>query len=210
MGDKTANKPAHKTDATGPAAEMVEYTLPDGTIVQLPTIIVAMLQELQALKSGAGDAPAQQVQQPQAPAAAVVAQPALPIAAAKDAKDEEKEKEGEDSLRSIRRKLDRKASAAGVPDDVLDSNDDLAVARAYVKKVMPHAKCDSFDAKQLRALVDVAFETPVPAAPKTASKRGDSRGPWGETPAAPETRGKTDAEDKPDAVTEFLARQGYT
>lgn len=213
---KPTNVPVAKKDNTGPGTEQVEYTMPDGTVVMLPTMIVAMLQELQALKAaaaGGGDATKQTApQQPTAPVAPVVAAaPAVPAQPVPDGKDEDKEDPVEDAInvfKPIRRRLERLAGAAGVEDAILDSEDPRPLAKAYIAKVMPTAKLDSFDAKQLAALVETASTLP-----KQEVAKPDRSGPWGggHGPQAP--RKREDKEDKDDAEKdpriEFLARQGY-
>lgn len=197
--------PAARKDEVGTPATEVEYPAPDGTTVMLPTWVVAMLTELQNMKSAApapapgGDAPAAvapvPVAAPVVPAAPVAGAPVLP---AKDADKGEEEKEKvEDAFRSIsRRKLDRLASAAGVGDDVLDSNDIRVVARAYIGKVSPEIKTDKMDAMRLASMTEVVMTQP----------RKDAARPWGGA-GDPPTTPRTDAVEDPEVA--FLQRQGY-
>ncbi len=215
----TPNAPARR-DAVGPAVEMAEYPAPDGTTVQLPTWVVAMLTELQTLKAAppaapGGDAPAGQVPAPAAaPAVAPVAPvaPVIPAAAPVAAavapvpprRDEvippDEQKKTEDAFKPIRRKLDRLAVAAGITDDVIDSPDPCVLARAYLGKVAPAVKTDKMDAAALVTAIEVV---------SSARRNDDATPPWGgQVPPTGTPPARNDA--APSSEAAFMKSQGYT
>ncbi len=178
-----------KNDNMGAPTDLVEYPAPDGTKVMLPTWVVAALGAQTPAVPG-GDNPGAPAPLPAAPVAPVAAAAPVQIPAAAPVV--------KDSLASMRRRLDRLAAAAGVPEDVLDADDSVAIARAYLNKAMPHAKdrIDKMDAAGLAVLV----ETAKPPEPE--------RGPWGGRGDAKPPGQRNDAAEDPEVV-EFMKSQGY-
>lgn len=74
----------------------------------------------------------------------------------------EDKKDGSDYVAMARKraKLERMAAQAGVPEEVLDSADDIALTRAFIAKRLPHAKLDGMSLEQLEAVASVAAATP--------------------------------------------------
>lgn len=132
---------------------------------------------------------------PGAPVPAAAQQPAAPDtgpapaapAAAEEDPDKSKEKPMDAATVSRmsrkRARLERLAALAGIPETSTDPKvvtldaDDEVLARAFVKCVIPTAKCDSLKGEALDALVDTAATIP----PKRSGRpsRGDAVGnPW--------------------------------
>lgn len=189
-------------DEIGAPQEMVPVKGPDGVEIMVPSWVAAMLGELVALKQAqtpvmAPPAPAAPnaatgtvpLAPPIAPQVPMMAAVAPPVPAAPDmysmVEDPEKEKPM-DALqvsRTARKRarLERLASAAGVPESssdpqvvALDAEDEI-LAREFVQLVIPTAKVDGLRGDALDALVDIAAGIPRPIKPK----RGDAIGnPW--------------------------------
>lgn len=200
-----------RKDAAGTPVTETEITGPEGTPLTVPTWLAAIYEAWQAAQKGADPlappaepmaeaaaapaaAPAPAMPKPDAAPAAPAAAPAVPKPEDDPLKDAERE------FAPIRRKLDRLAIAAGVDAATFDSPDPRVLARAYITKILPTAKVDSLDARQLVALVETASTIPAPAtaaAPAT---------PWDLSAPKP----KADAAgDAPSVPNTFLANQGY-
>lgn len=138
---------------------------PDGTEVEVPTWVAALVAEaLDERKAMEASAPAAPADPPPADEEGAPADPPS---------DEDKDKEKKmpepmtpDAITALvrrRGRLERLSAAAGMPSATIDSADDTALARAYVAHVLPHAKAraDKADGAALDELVEVAASTPV-------------------------------------------------
>lgn len=191
-------KPVVKADQVGAPTESVEYPMPDGTTIQLPTTVVAMLEELMALRAQAGPvtaateaegqvqtapppvAPAPAV--PQAPAA--VAPPTLPGQDLQHPPNEEEEDKG-------------RRESAHFPFDV-------AAAKAVIAKRMPWAKTEHLDSVGIGTLFAAALQ--MPDASATPAPRVDD----GTNPFQQPAEISNSVEDAHDVkVAAYLRAQGY-
>ncbi len=142
-------------DEAGMPTTMAKIVGPDGTELEVPTWLAALVEEAMEMRT---EKPAPESAAPEAPAGDEV--PPAPAGAP----DDEEEKEPPmtpDAINALVRKrsrLERLAASRGLP--IVD--DDTALARSYVAAVMPSVKCDARTGAALDALVDAAESVPVP------------------------------------------------
>lgn len=168
---------AARKDEIGAPVTMSKIVLSTGEEVEIPTELAALIEEWKASKKAAAGAA------PDAPAAAPSDQPMGEAAAAPapapgaemPPKKPEDEPMKPDAINALvakakadaiaetrkRARLERDAEAHAIKCDGLD---DTALARAFVSKVMPHAKAlaDAADGPALDALVEAARLVPEP------------------------------------------------
>lgn len=152
-------------DEAGMPTTMAKIVGPDGTELEVPTWLAALVEEAMEMRKGAGAAPESEAPPEPAPGDEVP-----PPAPAPEGAPDDKEKKDPpmtpDAYKAIVRKrvrLERLAASRNLP--IVD--DDAALARSYVAAVMPSVKCDTLDGAALDALVDAAASVPVPKAEPT-------------------------------------------
>lgn len=163
---------ASKSDEVGNPTTLSTIQGPDGEEVQVPTWVAALVAEaLDAHEAGEPAEPIVADEDPEEKDPLVVAdedpEEKDPLVADEDP--EEEKKMTPDAIRALvrrRGRLERLAVLASIPTAVIDASNDTALARAYVSRVLPHAKAIVASARgdALRALVDMAAATPVPVA----------------------------------------------
>lgn len=153
-----------KADEVGLPTTMAKLVGPDGTEIEVPTWVAALVAEALDERKAA-EAPA-----PEAPPVPGDEAPALdPLAPPVDPKDKDKkmpETMTPDAINALvrrRGRLERLSATAGIASATIDAADDVALARAYVSHVLPHCKAiaDKADGAQLDGLVEVAASTPA-------------------------------------------------
>lgn len=205
-----------KTDQAGMPVTMSKLVGPDGTELEVPTWLAALVEQGMETQQGAA-----------APAPPPPEAPAAPEAPAPPPAPEEGDQFGEGgempeeedqlppplsrdaatALVRARARLERLASKAGIPeradsaDTVTLDADDTALARALVAKVLPRAKVDALEAPALDALVDLAAD-------ELAAQAVIPAGPI--NPFEVRVPARKDAEDDPCdlAQIELLRKQG--
>lgn len=196
-------KPEAKGDQLGTPMDMVPYALPDGSVVQVPTTVVAMLESMQMELAQLRAAMSAQESSPEGEEAP--APPAPP--AAPDPEQDQFGAEEEEEMDTMGREREESAKKpAKAPAGVrLDS----AAAKAFIAQRMPWVKLDEADDAALAVLFKTAMdmpaketeEPPKPAAPKVDTGENPFQQP------APVGEQRADAHDVKTA--EFLQRQGY-
>lgn len=156
-----------KADEVGLPTTMAKLVGPDGTEIEVPTWVAALVAEALDAHKAAGETPAESVE----PLAEAEGEPAVkPEDETMAQPDENKPKpltpDAVTALVRRRARLERLGAAAGMPAAIFDA-DDQTLARAYVAHVTPHAKAiaDKTEGAALDALVEVAAATPRPTAP---------------------------------------------
>lgn len=149
-------------DEVGMPTTMSTLIGPDGTEVEVPTWVAALvaeaLDERKAMEA---------TETPPAPPPAGDENPDPNAPPPPDDKDKKMpEPMTPDAINALvrrRGRLERLSAAAGLPASIIDAADDTALARAYVAHVLPHAKArvDKIDGVALDELVEVAASTPV-------------------------------------------------
>lgn len=155
-----------KADEVGMPTTSAKLIGPDGTEVEVPTWVAALVAEaLEQRKAGeAAAAPAPDAEGEIKPEP----KPEDAPAGAPEPKPEDEEKPmTPDQINALVRKrgrLVRLAADAGVKADTVDTATDVALARAFVGARCPHlrAQADKADGDVLDALVEVAAATPKP------------------------------------------------
>ncbi len=146
-------------DEAGMPTTMSKLVLPDGSELEVPTTLAAIVEEWVEMQRTKGKPPeGAPAPTPEAPAGDEV--PPAPAGAPED--EEEKDPPmTPDAINALVRKrsrLERLAASRGLP--IVD--DDVALARSYIAAVMPSVKCDALTGAALDALVDAAESVPVP------------------------------------------------
>jgi hypothetical protein len=153
-------------DEAGMPTTMAKIVGPDGTELEVPTWLAALVEEAMEMRKGAGAAPKSEAP-PETPPAGDEVPPPPPNGESNPDDEEEKDPPmTPDAYKAIVRKrvrLERLAASRNLP--IVD--DDAALARSYVAAVMPSVKCDTLDGAALDALVDAAESVPVPKAEPT-------------------------------------------
>jgi hypothetical protein len=153
-----------KADEVGLPTTMAKLVGPDGTEIEVPTWVAALVAEALDAHKAAGETPAESVA-PAEPMAEAEGEPA-PKPEEKPMPEEKKpEPMTPDSVQALvrrRGRLERAAATRGMASAVIDAADDVALARAFVAHVTPHAKAiaDKAEGAALDALVEVAIATP--------------------------------------------------
>lgn len=156
-----------RTDEVGMPTTMSMLIGPDGTEVEVPTWVAALVAE--ALDARKAETPAEPGPMPEMPADEAEMPGKDPAEDPTEDEDEEKKMPPTmtpDQITALvrrRGRLERLSAQAGIASAVIDAADDTALARAFVAARLPHAKAraDKADAALLDALVDVAADTPV-------------------------------------------------
>jgi hypothetical protein len=151
-------------DEVGMPTTMSTLIGPDGTEVEVPTWVAALVAE------ALDERKALEAAEPKAPEAppADEADPLAPKIPPTDPDDKDKtmpETMTPDAINALvrrRGRLERLSATAGLPVATIDGADDTALARAYVAHVLPHAKAraDKAEGAALDELVEVAASTP--------------------------------------------------
>lgn len=151
-------------DEVGMPTTMSTLIGPDGTEVEVPTWVAALVAE------ALDERKAMEGAEPQAPAAEVAPGDEDPLAPKPDDEEDKDKKMIEpmtpDAINALvrrRGRLERLSATAGIASATIDAADDTALARAYVTAVLPHckARADKADGLALDELVEVAASTPV-------------------------------------------------
>jgi hypothetical protein len=174
-----------KADEVGLPTTMAKLVGPDGTEIEVPTWVAALVAEaLDAHKAGqAAEAPAEPMAEAEGEPAPKPEDPNMP------AKPDDKIKPAPpmtpDAVHALvrrRARLELLGAAAGMPAAIFDA-DDQTLARAYVAHVTPHAKAiaDKSEGAALDALVECAAAAPRKAEPvnpfEVPTSRGDADKP---------------------------------
>lgn len=168
-----------RADEVGLPTTTAKLVGPDGTEVEVPTWVAALVAEaLAAHKAAQAAEPAAAPESPEAEAMTEAAadpklDPAVesdPNAKPKPKPKPEDEQMTPDAIAALVRKrgrLERLAQSAGVASAVIDSADDAALSRAIVCARMPAAKAlaDSASGERLESLVEAAALLQPAAAP---------------------------------------------
>ena len=162
-----------RADEVGLPTTMAKLVGPDGTEVEVPTWVAALVAEaLDAHKAAQAAEPAAPPEPPEAEAMTEAETDPAADPAAKPKPKPEDETMTPDAIAALVRKrgrLERLAQSAGVPSAVIDSADDVTLSRAIVCARMPAAKAlaDSASGERLESLVEAAALQPatVPANP---------------------------------------------
>ena len=153
-----------KADEAGMPTTMSKLVLPDGSELEVPTALAAIVEEWVEMKKAEGKSTGEMPAESEAPPEPAPGDEVPPAPAGAPEEEEEKEPPmSADAMKAIVRKrvrLERLAASRNLP--IVD--DDTALARSYVKAVMPTVKCDTLDGAALDALVDAAESVPVPKA----------------------------------------------
>jgi uncharacterized protein len=173
-----------RMDEVGAPTTQAKLIGPDGTEIEVPTWVAAMVEELKELKAAqaeateepAAEAPAEEPPPDETPAEDAEGELEPPPAEAKDDEDEEMTKDQIDQRVRRRVRLERLAAKADLDLDALDTAADADVARAFVAKVMPDHKvrADAAKGDVLDMLVAIAAEE-LAARPKTDSNPFERR-----------------------------------
>ena len=185
------NKPVK--DNLGAPVDMVEFPMPDGTVVEIPTTVAAMIEQLMAKAAEAeADAPGDEEPEGGAPSEDPPAPPS----------EEPAEEEEEEDTMEKPEEDKKPAASVGLSIDA---------AKAVIAKRMPWKKLDGADEATLAVLLETALEMPesdpepkADAAPEPPAV-DDGTNPFQQP--APVASEKIDAADS--AALSFLARQGY-
>ena len=152
-----------KADEVGLPTTMAMLVGPDGTEIEVPTWVAALVAE--ALDERKAMEPAAAPEAPAIPDEADPLAPKPPIPPDEEKKPMDKPLTPDAITALVRRRgrLERLSAVAGLSAATIDGADDAALARAYVSHVLPHvkARADKADGAALDELVEVAASTPI-------------------------------------------------
>lgn len=209
-----------KTDEAGMPTTMSKLVMPDGSEIEVPTALAAIVEEWTAMKSAEGKAPesAPPAPAPEAPAAESAGGPPPAPASPKPEEEEEPamkpdavnalvakvKTDAEELVKTAEKKsaLVRRCVRDGIDDDKIDAcTDYVALARLYVASKTPHVKAlaDKATGAVLDALVDAASLAPVAIDPNANPFE-----------VSDPIKMKADAADEVNAHAEWLMSQGVT
>lgn len=154
-----------RTDEAGMPVTMAKIVGPDGTELEVPTWLAALVEDAIAMRAEAEKA--KKPAEPPAEETPAAEASEAPAPAPEEEKEQEEPPMTKDQIDALvrdasrkRARLERLALTHKVDAAKLDA-DDTELARAFVSKVL-NVKCDKLEGDALDALVDTAAEVPAP------------------------------------------------